>query len=449
MPSIDDKTKLSLAALGTPILVENLIRSSLLVVDQFMLNRFSEKAAAAMSSVNQFSFFIQLLYVMVAMGMTILISQGLGAGKKDEAGRTALAGVIIMTLFSVVISVAVALLARPIVGLYELEPEVGAMAARFLAIYGAGSFFMAMNIAQANILRAYGHASDAMAVNVVALVVTIIGNAVSLYGPFGLPVLGITGVALANVAGQFVAFWLMALRLRSRKEIRLRWSESRSLPSSAYLAILKVGVPTAGENLSYNTAQIVMVSFIARMGTQALAAYGLAISLARYIFIVGVSIGSATQIKVGYLVGAGKHDEAYRKVWRYFAFGCAAASIIAVAMNLAKGPLLRAFSPDAKVVALASAVLLVSIVHEPGRCFNTIVLPGLKGAGDTLFPVFVGIFFQWGVGVSLAWFLGLRLELGLVGVWIAMACDEWCRGIVNALRWKSGAWRDKILVARN
>jgi len=446
MPTTEDKTKMSLAVLALPIFVENVIRSSLLVVDQFMLNRYSEKAAAAMSAVNQFSFFIQLLYLMVAMGVTILVSQGLGAGRKEAAGRTALAGMIIMTLFSIVISAAVALLAKPILGLYALEEEVDEMAVRFLVIYGAGSFFMAMNVAQASILRAYGHASDAMAVNIVALGITIFGNAISLYGLFGIPVSGITGVAVSNVVGQFAAFWLMALRLRSRKDIDLRWSEARSLPARAYLSILRVGVPTAGENISYNCAQIVVVSFIARMGTAALAAYGLTLSLSRYILITGVSIGSAAQIKVGYFVGAGKYDEAYRKVWRYFAFGFCVSEAIALVLNLVKAPLLGLFTPDKTVIAVAGAALLVGIILEPGRSFNTIILPALKGSGDTLFPVIVGICFQWGVGVSLAWLFGLKLGLGLTGVWLAMASDEWSRGIVNSLRWKSGAWKKKILV---
>jgi putative MATE family efflux protein len=444
---MEDRTKLSIAVLAIPIFIENALRSSFLLVDQFMLNRYSEKAAAAMSSVNQFSFFIQLLYLMVAMGVTILVSQSLGAGRKDEAGRTALAGMITMTLFSVVISAAVVLLARPILGLYALEEEVGAMAARFLAIYGAGSFFMAMNIGQAAILRAYGHPSDAMAVNIAALGITILGNAISLYGLFGLPVTGITGVALSNVAGQFAAFWLLALRIRSRREVSLRWSERRGLSFRNFAAILKVGVPTAGENLSYNAAQIFIVSFIAAMGTEALAAYGLVLSLQRYVLITGLSIGSASQIKVGYLVGANKHDEAYRKVWRYFAFGFCSAGLIAVALNLVKAPLLGLFTPDATIVAYAGAALLVSLLLEPGRCFNTIILPALKGSGDTLFPVVAGILFQWGVGVSLAWLFGIKLGLGLAGIWLAMACDEWSRGIVNSLRWKSGAWRSKILVA--
>jgi putative MATE family efflux protein len=446
MAEPEDKYRIPLTVLVLPMFVENLIRTSLLLVDQLMLNRYSEKAAAAMSSVNQFSYFIQLLYLLVAAGVSILVSQGLGAGRRDEAGRTATAGLIIMTAFAFAVSVAVLLLARPILGLYALEDDVRAMAIRFLAIYGAGSFFMAMNIAQANILRAYGHPADAMAVNVASLAVTILGNAVSLYGLFGLPVTGITGVAVSNVAGQFAAFWLMALRIRSRREIKLAWRDSRSIPRRVFSSILKVGVPTAGENLSYNFAQIIVVSFIARLGTQALAAYGLALSLSRYVSITGLSIGNAAQIKVGYLVGADRQDEAYRRVWRYFALGFCLSIAAVLALNLAKAPVLAFFTEDRAIVAYAAAALLVALVLEPGRNLNTIIIPALKGSGDTLFPVLVGICFQWGIGVSFAWLFGLKLGLGLAGIWIALSCDEWSRGIVMALRWKSGAWRSKVLI---
>jgi putative MATE family efflux protein len=446
MAALGDKPKYSLAALAVPIFIENILRTSLLVVDQLMLNRYSEKAAAAMSSVNQFSFFIQLLYLMVAAGVSILVSQGIGAGRREEAGLTAMAGFAIMGAFAAAVSVSVSLLARPILGLYDLEPEVREMATRFLTIYGAGSFFMAMNVLQANILRAYGHPADTTAVNVTALCLTILGNALSLYGPFGLPVTGIAGVAASNVAAQFAAFWLMGVRIRAHREIVLPWRRFRSLPAATFTTILRVGVPTAGENLSYNVAQIVIVSFIARMGTASLAAYGIALSLQRYVFISGISIGSATQILVGYLVGARRQDEAYRRVWRYLLVGLAISVAVIVALNLAKAPILRLFTGDRDIVFIASAALFIALFHEPVRNINTIVLPALKGSGDTLYPALVGICFQWGVGVSLAWLFGLELGLGLPGVWMALVCDEWIRGLIIALRWRSGAWRSKSLV---
>jgi len=98
-------------------------------------------------------------------------------------------------------------------------------------------------------------------------------------------------------------------------------------------------------------------------------------------------------------------------------------------------------------VGLAASVLVVAIVHEPARNFNTIINPSLKGAGDVRFPVTVGIIGMWCVGTFGAWLLGIHLGLGLVGVWIAMACDEWSRGIAVLLRWRSGAWKNKSLLA--
>jgi Na+-driven multidrug efflux pump len=155
----------------------------------------------------------------------------------------------------------------------------------------------------------------------------------------------------------------------------------------------------------------------------------------------------AAQLKVGYLAGAGRHDEAQAKVYRYFAAGIAVSLALVVLVERLHRPILALFTQDPAVLSLAAAVLLVALVHEPGRNFNTIIIPALKGAGDVRFPVYVGIVSMWGLGVGGAWLLGLRLGYGLPGVWAAMASDEWIRGLVILWRWRSGAWKSKALVA--
>jgi putative MATE family efflux protein len=442
----DDKASIPLLTLALPILIENLIRTSLMAVDQLMLYAYSEKAAAAMSAVNQLAFFIQLLYMLVASGASILISQNLGAGRKAEAGRLALGSHLLIGIFGLALSLAVALTAGSVVSLFGLEPEVGGYASTFLAIYGGGSVFMALNIVQANVLRAYGHSRDPMYINVAALLVTIAGNALCLFGLFGFPVLGIAGVAVSTVLGQALAFALGFRRIRSRDQIAMRWKDSARIPVSVLKSILAVGVPTAGENLSYNLAQILIVSFIASMGTESLAAYGLVITLSRYVFIGGVSIGGAAQLKVGYLVGAGRLDEAQRKVYGYWLIGFLLSVALILALNLFKVPLIAAFTTDPKIASLASAVLLAGLILEPGRNFNTIVTPSLKGSGDIRFPVLIALVSMWGLGALGAYVLGVSLGLGLVGIWLGLSLDEWTRGIIIMLRWRSGAWRGKAFV---
>jgi Na+-driven multidrug efflux pump len=95
---------------------------------------------------------------------------------------------------------------------------------------------------------------------------------------------------------------------------------------------------------------------------------------------------------------------------------------------------------------MAAGIFLVSLVLEPGRNFNVIIIPALKGAGDVRFPVYMGMIFMWGVGVLLAYVFGVALGWGLMGVWVALACDEWVRGTIMLFRWKNGKWRTKALV---
>jgi Na+-driven multidrug efflux pump len=177
-----------------------------------------------------------------------------------------------------------------------------------------------------------------------------------------------------------------------------------------------------------------------------LTTYGVLMAVLRYVFMPGVSIGTAAQLKVGYLVGAGRAAEAQQKVYRYFATGFGLSVVLVIVVERLHRQLLALFSADPEVVALASAVLLVALVHEPGRNFNTIIIPALKGAGDVRFPVYVGIASMWGIGVVGAWFLGVRLGYGLPGIWAAMAADEWLRGLIMLARWRSGAWQGKALV---
>ncbi|MBF0208663.1 MAG: MATE family efflux transporter [Oligoflexia bacterium] len=415
-------------------------------VDTFMLARYSEKAVAAMSLVNQFAFFIQLIYMMVSIGASIMISQNLGAGKRATAGLVGVGGLVLIAGLSIILSTLVALFATPLIALYKLDPEVALYARQFLTIYGGFSFFMAFNIGQSSIVRSWGHSYDPMWVNVISLVLTVCGNALCLFGFFGFPILGVAGVAGSTVFSQVVVCGIYYFLIKRRKDIELPLHKMAHIPRSVYKAVMNVGIPTVGENLSYNLSQIAIMTMITQMGTDTMTTFGILITVLRYVFMPGVSIGSGTQIKVGYLVGAGMHDEATRRVYKYFTVGFLISLVFIVLVVIMHQSILGIFSPKPNIFVLATSVLLVAVIHEPGRNFNTIFIPALKGAGDVHFPVYVGIATMWGISVLGAWLLGVKLGLGIVGVWIAMTLDEWLRGIIMLLRWRSGAWKSKCLV---
>jgi putative MATE family efflux protein len=443
-----DHARIPLMQLAWPLLVENILRTSLMSVDTLMLSHYAPEAVAAMSLASQVAFFLQLLYTMVAIGSSVLITQNLGARQPQQAGLYGVGSLALMLAVSLVVSALMTVGGGLVVELYRLDPQVARYARQFITIYGGCSFFMAINVGQASILRSWGYARDPMLVNGLCLILTVCGNALCLFGLLGFPVLGVAGVAASTVASQAVACGLSAWMIRRRRALVLPLREAMRLPRRMYTAILAIGIPTAGETLSYNLSQMTILTMISGMGTVSLATYGVLLAVLRYVFMPGVSIGSAAQLRVGYLVGAGRHGEATHRVYRYFAVGLLISMVLVVTLQLVHRPVLGLFSQDPRLLELAASVLLVSLVLEPGRTLNTIVIPALKGAGDVRFPVCVGIASMWTIAVIGAWLLGVRLGLGLVGVWIAMAADEWFRGVVMLLRWRSGAWRRSALVGR-
>lgn len=445
----NSRIKMPFAALVIPMYLENLLRSLFSSVDVFMVSSYSEKAVAAVGLINQFSFFLILVYMMVGAGASTLISQYLGAGKTREAGDAGIASFVLGTGFAIALSLGTVFGAHGILRLYSLEPEVYKFAWQYLVIYGAGSVFIAFNIVQGTILRAYGYPRDTMWANIIANICNVFGNAIALYGWFGLPVTGVAGVAVSTVVSQIIACIILWFMIRIRKGIVLPWSDIFKIPAEMYRKLLFVGVPAAGENVSYSLMQMVIIGFIAQVGTAALNAHVYTYTILRFVFMPALSVGDAGQLRVGYLVGAKKFDMAEKKVWGFYGLAFALSMTLMVLCYLFRFPIIHIFTKDAATITMVSTLFLISFFRESGRISNIVVIPALKGSGDVFFPVICGLIFMWGIGVVGAWVLGIKMGLGLAGVWIAIAADEWIRGIVIALRWKSGAWKSKALVHHN
>ena len=441
-----DRSQVSLSVLAFPLFFENFFRIALSSVDVFMLASYSDMAVAAVGLIGQFTFLLIILYGVVAGGSGILISQFLGAERSKEANQAALAAYTMGMVFAVVISTGIASSAGTILSFYTLDPQVYSYARQYLTIFAAGSVFLALNTIQGTILRSFGYAREAMTANILAAIVNVIGNAFSLYGFFGFPVLGVPGVAVSTVLSQAFASAYVGLRMRNHEDIKIPWKELKTLPVDYYKRMLRVGVPSAAEHLSFNLGQIVITGVIALSGTAALTANVYTQTLARFAFIPALSIGYAVQIKTGYLVGAKKFDVARRKVFQYDALGYAITVTIVVVLYIFRGFLTGLFTSNPEIVAITTSLMFVMIFRESGRVSNMIIIPGLRGSGDVIFPVIIGVIVQWIVAVGGSFYIHFGLQAGIVGIWWVLAADEIIRSIMMIFRWKSGAWKTKRLV---
>ena len=143
---------------------------------------------------------------------------------------------------------------------------------------------------------------------------------------------------------------------------------------------------------------------------------------------------------VGHLIGAGRLHEAHRLVRRALVRGLVVSVVVATLAALAGPWLMAGFTQDAEIIAAAVTLLWWTVLLEPGRTFNLVVINGLRAAGDARYPVVAGALSMGVVLAGGSWFFGLHLGWGLPGVWLAYAADEWLRGLLMWRRWSRQKW---------
>lgn len=439
---------LPMLKLTLPIAMEQFFRILVSSVDTMMLSSYSNDAVAAVGLVSQYSFFLTILFSVIGTGCSIVLAQYLGAEKsEDDLNHIAQAGAIMVFFMSIFMTALVIFGTGWLLDRYTLEPIVRHYAWQYFVIYGGiCCFFNAFSLLQGAILRSYGYTSEAMITSIVANLTNVLGNALSLYGWFGLPVLGVPGVAGASGFAMLVSCILFNVFIRRRKDVVFHRHGITKVPREAFRLVLKVGVPTAGESLSYNVSQITVMAMISTLGTYAMSAQVYTMTVLRFVFVAAIAIGQATQIKTGYFVGAHQNEIVYKKVFKYQLVATACSMVMITIVNLIKSPVVHIFTDIPEVHGLVCTLLLYSAYIEFGRSLNLIYIGALKGSGDVRFPVLYGIASNWAVQVLLSYILGIKCGLGLVGFWLGIGTDETTRGLVMLWRWKSRRWEKHRLV---
>lgn len=436
----------SLLLITWPIFIELFLHIATGSIDVFMLSRVSDEAVAAVGAANQILYFCIILFGLISMGTTVVIAQYVGATKHADASRIGAISISLNLLFGLAVSGAMMLFHTPFLSLFELDEKLVRYGEIYLLIVGGGLFLEAVLLTVSAVIKSYSFTRDVMLVALGINVLNIIGNYLFIFGSFGVPQLGVTGVAISTVVSRLIGLIVIFIILYKRLPVSIRIADYVRVKWSELKKILKIGVPGAGEHLAWQTSQMMILSFISLLGTAALATHIYTFQLLLFIMLFGLAIGQGTEIMIGQMVGAGKKDEAYSQLYRSLWWSLVITVVIVLGFIAFREPLYDLFTDDRKIIASGAALLLFTLVLEPGRTFNIVIIASLRAAGDVRFPVIVGVLSMWGLSVPLAYLLGIHWEMGLLGVYIAFAVDEWLRGLIMFFRWRSKVWMDKSLV---
>jgi putative MATE family efflux protein len=440
--------KLSLFAITWPIFIEIMLHMLMGNADTLMLSQYSDHSVAAVGLTNQLLSIVIVMFGFVATGATVVISQAIGAKLQKTAAEVAVVAIAANLLFGLLISVVLVIWGEVFLKWMNTPPELMAEASSYLYIVGGFSFIESVIMSTGAAIRSNGFTKDAMFVTIGMNIMNVIGNYLFITGSFGFPVWGVEGVAISTSFSRFLGLLVILYLLFKRSAYPLPFKRLLSLFPVHIKNVLKIGLPSAGEHLSYSGSQMIVTFFITLLGTTALTTKVYTFNIMMFIFLFAVAIGQGTQIIVGHMIGARSYDSAYKTCLKSQTYAMIISFLMAGVASLFAKPLLSIFTDNPEILKEGTKLLYLTLLLEPGRSFNLVIISSLRAAGDVKFPVVMGIISMWGVSIPLAYLLGIKLGYGLAGIWIAFAADEWLRGLCMLWRWRKREWQKQNMLKK-
>ncbi|MYN45838.1 MATE family efflux transporter [Pseudoduganella sp. FT93W] len=427
-------------ALVWPLLAELGLAMAISLAGTALAARSSDAAGAAFAITSQVTAMLFLLFRIIGAGVSVVVTQKLGAQQHDAAQRVARAVVGASSWLGGISALLGWLAAEPLLRLLNTPAEVLPLAVPLLKALALAMLFDAWNAAMASVMRAHLRTRDTLLV-LVAMHVCHLALALPLmFGWGGLPSMGLPGYALALTLSRMLGLMMHLIVWQRQLGIRLLPHDWWRLPRAELAAVLHIGLPGAAENIAWRLAFMVSVATAAQLGATALATQAYVLQVMAGVMMFSIASGLTVEIMVGYLIGAGRLREAHQLVKRTLLRGALVALLIAALAALAARPLLGWFSSDPAILSGGTILLWLTVLLEPGRTFNLVVINALRAAGDARFPLLAGALSMLLVLAGGSWLLGVVLGWGLPGVWLAYAADEWIRGLIMWRRWQTLAW---------
>lgn len=437
---------LSMRKLVVPIFLDMFLHFITLIINTYMVTKVSVHLVGAMGAGNQVMDLFMTIFNFLSIGCSVVVAQALGAKKNDLASSVIHASITSNTLFGIFSAIIIYVFGYNILNLLNVPKELINDSFSYLHILGFALLFDGIGMVLAAVLRVYNLATAVMLTSVLMNIITIFGNAISLFGWFDLPNLGLQGVAISTLVGRLAGIFVLAYMLSQKAKVKIYFKKLLVVPFEILKKILSIGLPSAGENLLWMAQYMVAFGFVASMGEASLSVQTIYFQITLLILLCGASISVANEVIVGHLVGASEFNEAYTRTFRALRLGVFITLVVVLIAYALKYQIMDALNLNENLRAIMLPLFTLSIFLEAGRTFNIVIVNALRASGDAKFPLVTGLIFMWGLSLPLGYFLGIYLGWGIIGVWIGFCADEWLRGLANTWRWRSKKWQEKRLV---
>lgn len=429
-------------AFSWPVLTELLLMSFISIINLMLVGRLGPEAISIVGLSNQPVLIFMAMFQAFTVGATALVSRAIGAEDRVEAQSVAVQTVLLSSVISLGIAGLGILSAEQILkgmGAHEALLQEGTPYMMYMAVAFA---FQGLPTSVAAILRGAGETAAPMRYNVISHLVHVGLGVILIQGTPGWPGWGLEGAAIASVVARAVAYVLAVRALLSpalpfglQARTLVRWDRP------ILDRIARVGISAAGEQLFSRLGLLLYTRIVAELGTVAVAAHQINLTVSSLALNAVTALGAAASSFVGRSLGKQQPDEGAR-YWREALFQGHIVSVLLTLLFFFAGiPLSALFTDSKEVIVLSAMVLKINAIISLPQSVFTVVAGGLRGAGDTRYPMMAAAIGSLCVRVGLATVFVLWLDMGLMGAWYAALLDQMIRAILIYRRYMTERWR--------
>jgi len=412
--------------LAIPIMIQNLIGTLVNTADTVMLGFVGQTEMAASSLANQYIFVLFCTFYGMATATSVMCAQYWGKGDKKAVEQIVGIAARVGICFSLVFTLVSVMFPGAVMGLFTDSAETIEIGKVYLRVLSVSLVFMAISQVYLSALRSVGKIVFPSVVSVVSLCVNILLNATFIFGLFGMPKLGVTGVALGTVMARFTEM-VMCIVYSFKSDIRIRVKYMFTRAGVLTKDFFRISMPAIGNDLIWSLATSVFAAILGHMGDDIVAANAVAIMVVNIGAIAMRGFANSTTIVIGQTLGGGLIEEAKRYSGKLVALtayvGCVGCIVI-----VALRPLILNFYADklsAVAISYLGSMMLMTTYRMVGEGVNTCLICGcFRGGGDTRYGLFMDIIMMWFVSIPMMAVAAYVLKLPPIWVYFVMTLDE-------------------------
>lgn len=431
--------------LAIPIIIQNLLSAAVNSSDVIMLNYVGQSAISAVSLAANYSNILFMVYYGLGTGASLLCAQYFG--KKNMQAIHAVEGIALR--FSLAISALVALAAftmpKRMLLLFTSDQELIAIGSSYIRIMGITYLCWGVTEIYLAILRSIGRVTISMTLNMLAFGLNILLNAMFIFGLFGAPKLGVTGVAIATASSRLIQLVACVIVSLLSKDVKLNPAYMFIRSKTLLNDFIHLSLPALGNDLSWSVAFSMYSVILGHLGTEAVAANSLVTVVRNVGSVFCFAIASAGTILLGRVMGQGELEKS-----KSYASGMLKMTVVAGAVGgvivLAVTPfVLRFASLNDTAMHYLKYMLLINSYYIMGSAVNTALIAGVfRAGGDTKFGLICDTIDMWVYAVPLGFFAAFVVKLPVLWVYFLLCTDEFVKWPWVIRHYRKGEWAKNI-----